>query len=66
MSRDHVNELGSIGLGLATSAGVGSILFEGIGALFLGILGALGGYLFHKFIKPRLDQISIKKKQDKA
>jgi hypothetical protein len=51
----------SVLLGVATSAGVGALIFKGIAAIILGILGALGGYIFHQFIKPKLDKLLKKK-----
>lgn len=62
MSQERVQELGSAVVGMVTSVSVGSFLFEVAGALIIGIVGALGGYLFQKFIKPRLDDLFRRKK----
>lgn len=52
----------SVLLGALTASGIGLLLFQSAVALLLGIMGALGGYLFHKFLKPRLDRLFSKKK----
>lgn len=49
-------------VGSITATGLGLLLFQSAVALLLGIMGALGGYLFHKFLKPRLDRLFSKKK----
>lgn len=65
MSQQRIHELGSILYGTITAAGLGSFLFQALGAVILGLMGALGGYLFAKFIKPKLDKI-FRKKGSKA
>lgn len=55
-------ELASMLTGAVTSAGVGSFLLDSLGALLLGIMGAIGGYLFTKFIKPQFDKLFSKNK----
>lgn len=49
-------------LGAVTSMGVGYFFLKIGSAILLGVMGALGGYLFSKFIKPRLDKLFKKKK----
>ncbi len=44
-------------LGAISSFSIGSLLFQGLGALFLGILGAIGGWLFTRFLKPKLEKL---------
>lgn len=51
--------------GAVTGTTVGTFIFQAVGTILLGILGALGGYIFIRFIKPRLDRISLKKDKDK-
>jgi hypothetical protein len=53
--------INSILFGAVTSAGLGAFLLKGIAAIILGILGALGGYIFAQFLKPKLDQLFKKK-----
>lgn len=55
--------LSSVLLG-AVSGGLGALVLKGVAALLLGIIGAAGGYIFHAFIKPKLDKLiaKIKKK----
>lgn len=60
------NEGFSVVLGALTAAGIGNIFFQALGAVLLGLLGALGGYLFGKFIKPKLDALISKKKDKEA
>ena len=57
MSKAHANEAMGVALGMVTSLSVGQILFQALGTLALGCIGALGGYLFVKLIKPRLDRL---------
>jgi hypothetical protein len=63
MNKDNINQLGYILIGSITSSAVGSLLLQAVGALVLGILGAGGGYLFAKIIKPKLDKWIDKKKE---
>jgi len=60
------SETVSVVLGAITATGLGTFLFQALGTLVLGFLGALGGYLFSHFLKPRLDRLLAKKKQEKA
>lgn len=53
-------DAGSAFLGAVFSMGIGSVALQGLGALLIGILGALGGWFFSHFIKPRLEKL-IKK-----
>jgi uncharacterized membrane protein len=59
-------ELNSIILGGLTAAGLGTFLFQALGTLLLGVIGALGGYLFQRYLKPRLDKFLMKKNGEKA
>jgi len=43
--------------GLILSVGVGSFLFQALGAFVIGILGALGGWVFGHYIKPFLERL---------
>lgn len=61
MQEHHNNSISMI-LGAITAAGIGSILFQASIALILGVMGALGGYVFNRFIKPRVDKLFSKKK----
>lgn len=61
MSQTKVHELVSILYGTVTAATAGTFLFQALGAIILGIMGALGGYLFAKFVKPKLDKLFRKK-----
>ncbi len=69
MSRETADSLGYIMAGVITATGVGSFLFQAIGALILGIMGAIGGYLFNRFIRHHIDRVlntKSKNKQKKA
>lgn len=61
MSHQRSHEILSVILGALTATGVGSFLFQAFGAILLGILGALGGYVFTHFLKPKLDKLFKKK-----
>jgi hypothetical protein len=50
------NELPSTVIGAASSVSIGSVLMDSAGALLIGVLGALGGWLFAHFVKPKLDK----------
>lgn len=54
-------EVGSVIIGAATSITIGNFVFEILGTLVLGVVGALGGYLFNKLIKPKFDDYFKKK-----
>lgn len=58
-----ITELGFILLGAITSTTIGTFIFNALGAFILGIMGAAGGYIFVKLIKPRLDKLFAKKAQ---
>lgn len=64
--QDTTNNTLSIILGALTSIGVGTLFFQAIGTLVLGLIGALGGYLFQRFLKPRLDSLFNKKNEPEA
>jgi hypothetical protein len=49
-------EVGSTTVGAMLSLGVGTVFLQALGAIALGLLGALGGYIFSKLIKPKLDK----------
>lgn len=66
MSTSQKGEGLSVVLGVITASGVGAVLLQALGATLLGLLGGLGGYLFAKFIKPRLDKFLTKKSKPKA
>lgn len=53
-------------IGAITATSIGSFLFQTLGAFVIGVVGALGGYLFARFLKPRLDKLFPKKNDPKA
>lgn len=63
MSQETSNGLAYITIGALTATSVGSFLFQAAGALILGIMGAIGGYLFNRFLRPKLDRVLNKTKQ---
>lgn len=46
--------------GFLTSLGFGAFFFEAVGALILGILGAVGGWIAKEFILPYLNNLRKK------
>ena len=54
------HDLGPTVTGLILSLSVGSFVFQALGAFVIGILGALGGWVFGHYIKPLLERL-IKK-----
>lgn len=60
------NEMGAILTGAVTGAGVGSFLFQAFATVFLGMLGALGGWIFIEFLQPKLQAKFGKKNNKKA
>jgi len=66
MSKEAGNELGYIIVASLTGMSIGAAIFQALGVLILGIMGAMGGYIFNKAIKPKLDAYFSKKKKDKA
>jgi hypothetical protein len=66
MSKGQAGELGAILSGAVTSTTVGSFFFEAIGAIILGILGAIGGWIANHFLRPRLEAWLAKKSTKKA
>lgn len=65
MSKEQTNEIGTILFGALTSAGVGSFIFEALGALILGILGAAGAYIFTHVLVPKTKQLIAKLKENR-
>ena len=65
MSQEHSTKLSYMVYGAVTSGGVGSFIFQGFGVLVLGVIGALGGWLFTEYLrpvlKPKLDRIFKRK-----
>lgn len=66
MSNEKSNEIMGTILGAATTLGIGPFLFQLLGTFILGLVGALAGYLFTKFIKPKLDKVFARKKKPEA
>src|SRR5688572_5922882 len=62
MTTKSEGELGYILIGTASSVGIGGLLFQALGALVLGLCGALGSYLFVKLLKPKFDKLLDKLK----
>ena len=56
MSKQQSQELVSIMLGTITSVGIGTFLLHAVSAFILAIIGALGGWFFQHFIRPKLDK----------
>lgn len=58
---DHGKQEGiSMVLGALTAASVGTFVFEILGVLLLGVIGALGGWIFENLIKPKLNSLKDK------
>jgi len=57
----HKTDLPAMFLGLITTTTVGAIIFQALGTLVLGVIGALGGYLFNRFVRPKLDNLFKRK-----
>ncbi len=53
-------------LGSISSTTIGEYMFQAIGTLALGIMGALGGWLFAALIRPPLEKLIDKIKKKKA
>lgn len=45
------------GAGALTALSIGSMFLQGLGALALGAIGAIGGWLINKFVIPRLNKL---------
>lgn len=60
MSKHQVNELGYVLTGAITAGSVGAFIFQMVGTFLLGILGALGGWVFIEFIQPKLKKLRKK------
>lgn len=57
MSKQQAGEAAYYSIaGALTTGGVGLYLFELLGAVALGILGAIGGWIANKYIIPRLNK----------
>jgi len=54
----------SVMLGAITGLSFGSMIFQAIGVLLLGAIGAMGGWAFEKIIKPKLEKLLKKKEKD--
>ena len=65
MSKEVANDLFGIVLGSATALTIGGLVLQALGTFVLGVLGAAGGYVFVKYIKPWLER-KFPKKEDKA
>lgn len=60
----HRTDLPAMFLGLITTTTIGTLIFQALGTLVLGIIGALGGYLFNRFLRPKLDKLFTKKNKE--
>lgn len=61
MSREQIaHQATPMLIGAATTMSLGQFMFQALGTLLLGIIGALGGWLFTAVLRPKLDKI-IKK-----
>lgn len=63
MSKEQINDTAQVLVGTVSALGIGSFLFEAVGALILGVMGAAGGYIFTFYIKPHIKPIIEKIKQ---
>jgi hypothetical protein len=63
MSRESTTDFAYIVMGVATATSIGSFLFQAVGAVILGILGALGGYLFNRFLRHKIESFLKKSKE---
>lgn len=52
-------------LAASTSMAIGTFLLQTLGAFVLGIAGALAGWFFSAFIKPKLEAWKVKLKSKK-
>jgi uncharacterized protein (DUF58 family) len=53
---DHSNGVLSVILGSIAGISIGGLLFQALGVLLLGVIGAAGGWIFEKLIKPKLNK----------
>lgn len=61
----HMTDNITIVLGAVTSSAIGSIVFQGLGTLLLGLLGACGGWIFITFIRPYFERKLQERKERK-
>lgn len=54
MKHDSNQIIGATLTGAVTGASIGSFLFQAFATVFLGMLGALGGWIFIELIQPEL------------
>jgi len=64
MSREQSNELIAVILGTVTTVTVGTFILQALSAFVLALIGALGGWIFQHYIRPKLDK--WKKSREKA
>lgn len=57
MSKESLNTITYPLFGSLTAIGFGAIFFQLIGALFLGVFGAIGGWLAKEFVIPYLNKL---------
>lgn len=55
MSKQHLENTLTIVLSAGTSMAVGTFVLQALGAFLLGITGALAGWFFTSFIRPKLE-----------
>ena len=51
-------------LGIGSASLIGGLIIQGLGAFLIGLLGAAGGYVWHVYLKPKIDK--LRKNKDKA
>jgi hypothetical protein len=61
MSQSQRHDTLSVVLGATTTSVFGNLIAQGMSVIVLGILGALGGWIFTAFIMPRLNKLFRKK-----
>lgn len=61
MSQAQRHDTISVIFGATTSAAFGNLIAQGMSVIVLGVLGALGGWIFTAFIMPRLNKLFKKK-----
>jgi hypothetical protein len=55
MSKHQIDNVTTVILAASTSMAVGTFLLQALGAFVLGVMGALAGWFFTSYIRPRLD-----------